>query len=118
MDERTPDTADARGESPRGGEATARDDASRDAAGRDAARSGRDDAELPQRDAGSRDHPGRASVREGSGPTITGRSFAGASYGSNQREQTADHRGESQKHKLDDGGSRTDEHERRPADES
>lgn len=68
------------------------------------------DADLPQRDAGGRRHA--------SGPLITGRSFAGTSRASDQREQTADHRGESQRHKLDDGGSRSDERSERPADES
>src|SRR3954471_24654013 len=69
-----------------------------------------DEADLPQRDAGGRRH--------GSGPLITGRSFAGTSRASDQREQTADHRGENQHYRLDDGGSRVNENEERPADES
>ena len=69
------------------------------------------DADLPQRDAGGR--------RRGSGPRITGRSFAGARFASDERrEQTADHRGESQGHRLDDGGARVDPTRQRPADES
>ena len=68
------------------------------------------DADLPQRDAGGRRHA--------SGPLITGRDFAGTSRASDVREQTADHRGESQRHKLDDGGSRSDVRSERPADES
>lgn len=70
-----------------------------------------DDADLPQRDAGGR--------RRASGPKITGRSFAGAKIASDERrEQTADHRGGSQSHRLDDGGARADENRTRPADES
>ena len=68
------------------------------------------DADLPQRDAGGRRH--------GSGPLITGRSFAGAKFASDEREQTADHRGENQRTRLDDGGSRANVNEDRPADES
>ena len=68
------------------------------------------DADLPQRDAGGRRH--------GSGPLITGRSFAGAKFASDRRERTAGHRGESQRDKLDDGGARADERSERPADES
>jgi hypothetical protein len=67
-------------------------------------------ADLPQRDAGGR--------RRGSGPLITGRSFAGAKIASDRHEQTADHRGESQRHRLDDGGARVDPNRERPADES
>lgn len=70
-----------------------------------------DDADLPQRDAGGRRHA--------SGPKITGRSFAGSKFASDERrEQTADHRGASQAHRLDDGGARADENRGRPADES
>ena len=58
-----------------------------------------------QRDASTRTNaPGEpltGTPREG-GPTITGRSFAGASIASTQREQTADHRGESRVHRMDD----------------
>jgi hypothetical protein len=68
------------------------------------------DADLPQRDAGGRRHA--------SGPLITGRSFAGTSRASDEREQTADHRGENQRPRVDDGGSRGDEQRERPADES
>jgi hypothetical protein len=69
------------------------------------------DADLPQRDAGGR--------RRASGPLISGRSFAGAKIASDERrEQTADHRGESQRHRLDDGGARVDPASERPADES
>ena len=67
------------------------------------------DADLPQRDAGGRRHA--------SGPLITGRSLAGARFASDEREQTADHRGESQGQRLDDGGARADEQGERPADE-
>lgn len=57
--------------------------------------------------------------RRASGPEITGRSFAGSKIASDERiEQTADHRGESQQHRLDDGGSRVDPGRARPADES
>jgi hypothetical protein len=51
---------------------------------------------------------------------ITGRSFAGTSRASDQREQTADHRGESREHMMDDTISDpVDQAEgRRPRDES
>lgn len=69
------------------------------------------DEALPQHDAGGR--------RRASGPRITGRSFAGTKFASDERrEQTADHRGASQGHKLDAGGSRSDENRDVPADES
>lgn len=69
------------------------------------------DETLPQHDAGGR--------RRASGPKITGRSFAGARFASDERrEQTDDHRGASQGHKLDAGGSRSDENREIPADES
>ena len=54
----------------------------------------RNDADLPQRDAGGRRHA--------SGPQINGRSFAGNKFASDEREQTADHRGENQRGRLDD----------------
>jgi hypothetical protein len=71
-----------------------------------------DDDALPQHESGG----GR---RRASGPEITGRSFADTKMASDERrEQTADHRGESQGHRLDDGGARADENRQRPADES
>ena len=53
---------------------------------------------------------------EGHGQRIPGRDFAGASYASTEREQTADHRGESERHRADDSpGAGEGE---RPRDES
>jgi hypothetical protein len=66
-------------------------------------------AEFPERDTeneGERqyadDTERAAERRPPSGPPITGRSFAGTSYASNEREQTADHLGESEKFRADD----------------
>ena len=52
--------------------------------------------------------------------TIPGRDFAGVSRASDQQEQTADHRGESRAHRMDDAvGDPTDRGgERAPSDES
>src|SRR4051812_10125305 len=49
--------------------------------------------------------PARDTSREeaaGSGPTIRGRSFAGTNIANDERQQTADHRGDSDNTRLDD----------------
>ena len=49
--------------------------------------------------------PAKDTSREekpGSGPTIHGRSFAGANIHADEREQTADHRGDNENTRLDD----------------
>ena len=69
-----------------------------------------DDRTIPADDVGptEKDH----------GARMTGRSFAGTSWASDQQEQTGDHRAAQQAHRLDDGGARVNENEDRPADES
>ena len=52
------------------------------------------------------------------GYRIPGRDFAGASYGSTEREQTADHRGESHAHRMDDAVEADEERGDLPRDES
>jgi len=52
------------------------------------------------------------------GHRIPGRDLAGASYGSTEREQTADRRGESLAHRMDDAVAGDDERGERPRDES
>ena len=52
------------------------------------------------------------------GHRIPGRDFAGASYASTEREQTADHRGESHAHRMDDGVVGDEERGERSRDES
>ena len=53
-----------------------------------------------------------------SGPRITGRDFAGASFAADQREQTSDHRGESQLFRVDDTPRAEGDREEIPRDES
>jgi len=49
----------------------------------------------PAKDTSSEEQPG-------SGPTIRGRSFADTNIASDERQQTADHRGDNSNHRLDD----------------
>jgi hypothetical protein len=53
-----------------------------------------------------------------SGQRIPGRDFAGASYASTEREQTADRRGESERHRMDDAQNVGGEEQEGPRDES
>jgi hypothetical protein len=69
--------------------------------------------ESPNRD--EQDPPDR---KPASGPRLTGRDFAGASFAANEREQTADHRGESQQSRVDDTPRADGEREEIPRDES
>lgn len=55
---------------------------------------------------------------EGGGQRIPGRDFAGTSYASTEREQTADHRGETRRHRVDDAQAGDDEGRERSRDES
>lgn len=59
-----------------------------------------------------------AEPAEGHGQRIPGRDFAGASYASTEREQTADHRGASERHRMDDAQNVGGEDRDRPRDES
>jgi hypothetical protein len=52
------------------------------------------------------------------GQRIPGRDFAGASYASTEREQTADRRGASERHRMDDAQNVGGEEQDRPRDES
>ena len=52
------------------------------------------------------------------GHRIPGRDFAGASYASTEREQTADHRGERRKHRMDDAAAADEQRGERSRDES
>ena len=65
-----------------------------------------DDKHVPRTDnvppADSRAATPDATPQPASGARITGRSFAGTSIASTEREQTADHRGESEGARLDD----------------
>ena len=65
----------------------------------------RDEQEVPER-------------TPASGPRITGRDFAGASFAADQQEQTADHRGESQRFRADDTPRAEGDREEIPRDES
>ena len=52
------------------------------------------------------------------GYRIPGRDFAGASYASTEREQTADHAGEGERYRLDDTQNVGGDEQIRPRDES
>ena len=56
--------------------------------------------------------------RPGSGPTIHGRSFAGANIASDEHQQTADHRGDNDNTRLDDAVNPGRGRNPRSADES
>jgi hypothetical protein len=66
-----------------------------------------------------RDDPGMEGEDvDGHGQKIPGRDFAGASYASTEREQTRDHRGDSERHRMDDAQHVGGEEQGAPRDES
>jgi hypothetical protein len=74
----------------------------------------RNDVNRPAREPG--EEQDRADQR--GGHRIPGRNFAGTSYASTEREQTADHLGESQKFRMDDAVEADTEQRDVPRDES
>jgi len=74
---------------------------------------------MSEREEGDVEQPADAQRNEGKGGyRIPGRDFAGTSFASTEREQTADHRGESERHRMDDAQSLEEDQEGRPRDES